>query len=212
MSSTNPLLDTYREYHPPQLPPGWSKDIGIEGKPKYTHRDGRVTRVHPSVFKTFDELNALTPEQLLTIEPYQIDNTKIYTKTGQEQRILSTIPTPFPTDNKSKMIITLILTSVESYNIIDNIIENFTRKDKINILSQKKTQCTEQLVSLYHDIVYPPAVYPPPPPPAVYDPAVVRLPSPPTRNPKAGSRRKNRKTGKKISAKRRKHRRTHRRR
>lgn len=202
MASTYSLLDTYREYHPEELPAGWSK-VDIDGKVKYTHRDGRVTPVHPSVFKTFNELNALTPKQLLTIEPYQIDNTKRSTGKGREQSILSTIPTPFPTDNKSKMIISLILTSVESYNLIGNITGinpltklPLTRQDKINLLFQKKTECTQELASLYAGI------YMPSPP----------LPFPPTGKPKGGSRRKNRKTGKKISAKRRKHRRTHRRR
>jgi hypothetical protein len=105
-----------------------------------------------------------------------------------------------PTDKKSEMIINLIITSVESYNIIDDL--TITLQDKINRLFKIKNACRQALLVLEYDINHPP--------PLVNISAL--MPPPPTGKPKGGSRRrdrKNRKISKKISAK---HRRTHRRR
>lgn len=193
------ILHTYRTYpwNKVPLPAGW-REVVVGGKVHYTQNDGKTTPVHPSVFKTFNDLKALTPEQLLRIEPWQIDNTK--DRSTNKQSILSTIPTPMPRDKKSEMILNLIIASVESYNTIDNL--TIDLQEKINRLFKIKEVCRQALLVLEYDINHPP--------PRVNISAF--MPPPPTGKPKGGSRRKNRKTGKKINTKRHKHQRTHRRR
>ena len=182
---------SYRTYlfgHRP-MPPRWNTEL-VDGKRIYISHDGVRTRIHPRVFRTFAQLNTLTPQQLLHIELWEVD--------PNSATLAVNFPNPFPMDPKSIMIGLLIEASLESFNIIEDFTHGWSPQQKINMLFATKNRYIAERDAQY-GIINGVANLPMPPlPEAPTHPVKINRPN--------GGRnrrvRKNKKTGKKKASKR----------
>jgi len=161
------------------MPYGWSEQLAnVSGSmvSVYRYNNGIGTRIHPRVFRTFDELARLTLQELLTIQLWEV-----YPKTAT-----ATLSVPFPTDSKSKIIKLLIEASRDSFNIIEDFTNGWGREQKISRLFPIKNR----YIAARNEELFPTA------------PTGTGLNQ--INPPKGGNRRlrKNKKTGKKTSSKR----------
>jgi len=182
---------SYRTYlfgHRP-MPPGWNTEL-VDGKRIYISPGGVRSRIHPRVFRTFAQLNTLTPQQLLTIQLWEVD--------ALTSILRENLPNPFPTDPKSIMIMALIVASRESFNIIEDFTHGWSPQQKSNMLFDIKNRYIAERDAQYGIIT------------GVANLPMVPLPAPPSHTPQINSNkggrnrcvRKNKKTGKKTVSKR----------